>query len=76
MSDEEVSGTPFTEIDRYAVGMVADGAQHAAEDNLNEGGVFPATGDWQASCKLARRMAQAIRQNPVEFRNWCLAVTK
>lgn len=50
-------------VEEYAVDLVADGAEHVAEDDLNEDGDI-AEEDHQEACDLALEIAAAIRKRP------------
>lgn len=50
-------------IDEYAIDLVINGTQHAAEDDLNEDGEI-AEEDHHAACDLALRIADVIETNP------------
>jgi hypothetical protein len=52
-----------TTVEQYAIGLVCDGAESTAEDDLNEDGAI-ADGDHGAACDLAIRIAKAIRKHP------------
>ena len=50
-------------IEQYAIGLVADGAESTAEDDLNEDGEINDS-DHQAACRLATQIAYGIRKHP------------
>jgi hypothetical protein len=50
-------------IEEYAIDLVCVGAEHVAEDDLNEDEQI-ADADHQAACDLAIDIAHAIRDNP------------
>lgn len=50
-------------IEEYAIELVVQGAQHVAEDDLNEDEDI-AQEDHEAACKLALDIARAIKANP------------
>jgi len=60
----------MTEIEKYAVGLVHEGAAHCAQDDLDEEGTFDSEADWRAACDLGRDMAQAIRVRQESFLAW------
>lgn len=53
----------MNEIEKYAVELVADGAESTAEDDLNEDGKLSDIHHEEA-CGLAVDIATAIRNNP------------
>lgn len=52
-------------IEEYAIELVADGAISLAEDDMNEEDEI-ADGDHQEACRLAEKIARAIRANPAD----------
>jgi hypothetical protein len=60
----------MTEIEQYAVTLVADGAESLAEDDIDEDGDFADRRDWVEAAELGVSMARAIKDNPDEFLDW------
>lgn len=58
-SELELSG-----IERYALEIVANGAENSAEDDLDEDGQLGSEEEWNAATDLALRIAHGIRANP------------
>lgn len=54
---------PLTPIEQYAIGLVADGAESHAEDDLDEDGKL-SEGDHTAATDLALNLAKIIRDHP------------
>jgi hypothetical protein len=65
----------MTEIEKYAVSLVGDGAESAAEDDIDEEGVFASEDDWRAASDLGVKMARAIKTDPESFLGWYLSTT-
>jgi hypothetical protein len=57
-------------IEQYAIGLVHEGAEHAATDDMDEDGVFGNEADWRAACDMAGSMARALRDNAESFIAW------
>lgn len=56
-------------VDEYAIDLVVSGAQHVAEDDLNEDGEIAEEQHGEAM-DLALSMAATIRDNPAAFLAW------
>lgn len=57
-------------IEKYAVDMVASGAQSFAEDDMDEDGEFADPAAWRTAVDLGVGMALMIKANPEGFLNW------
>ena len=60
----------MTEIEKYAVGLVGEGAESVATDDMDEEGVFADEDDWRAARSLGVRMGRAIKNNAEAFLAW------
>ena len=54
----------MNQIQRYAIKLVAEGAESTAEDDLDEDGEFDSGEDHCVAQNLAILIAHAIRDNP------------
>lgn len=59
----------LTEAERYAIQMVADGAESHAEDDLNEDGAL-SDAEHDEAMTLGCSMARVIADNPEAFMAW------
>jgi len=64
-------------LENYAIGLVADGAESVAEDDLCETEEAEALSeeDWRTACDLGVKMARAIGDNRESFLAWYRSVT-
>lgn len=53
----------LTPVERYAIDMIADGAESVIDDDLNEPGML-SDREHEAACDLALRIVRGIRDNP------------
>lgn len=60
----------MTEIEKYAIKLVAEGAESTAEDDMDEDGVFASEDEWRGAGDLGVKMARAINNNPEAFLAW------
>jgi len=60
----------MTEIEKYAVGLVGEGAESVATDDMDEEGVFADEDDWRTARGLGVKMGRAIKDNPASFLAW------
>lgn len=60
----------MTDIEAYAVNLVAAGAESVAEDDMDEDGEFGNEDDWRTAADLGVKMARAIKDNPEAFLAW------
>ena len=65
----------MTEIEKYAVKSVADGARSYIEDDIDEEEVFDSEADWRAAVKSGLAMAKAIEDNQDSFLAWFRSTT-
>lgn len=65
----------MNEMEKYAVRLVAEGAESTAEDDTDEDGVFASEDDWRGAGDLGVKMARAIKNNPEAFLAWYRALT-
>jgi hypothetical protein len=56
--------------ERYAIDLVAGGAQQLAEAGLRKNGEFPGSNAWVPACRMAQDMAREIVANPESFLAW------
>lgn len=64
----------MTEIEKYAIKLVADGAEGIAEDDMDEDGTFDTEDDWHDAMNLGVDMAQAVAKNADSFLAWFRSV--
>lgn len=60
----------MNKIEKYAVDLVASGAESLAEDDLDEDGVFADEADWRKAADLGVAMARVIKNSPRSFLTW------
>lgn len=60
----------MTDIEKYAVKLVGEGAESIAEDDMDEDGEFANEEDWRTASALGVKMACAIKTNPEAFLMW------
>lgn len=62
---DEEQATELTLVQRYAIDLIADGAESCAEDDIDEEGAFPLHSlDHTVACDLALAMVRGIKANP------------
>ena len=66
----EENSAGLTEIEAYAVNLVVTGAEHCAQDDLNEDDEPLSDQDWRAACKLGLGLAAEIKRHPAAFLAW------
>jgi hypothetical protein len=60
----------MNDIEKYAVKLVAEGAESVAEDDLDEDGEFENEDDWRTASDLGVKMARTIADNPEALLGW------
>jgi uncharacterized protein (DUF2461 family) len=64
----------MTDIEKYAVNLVGEGAESVATDDLDEEGEFANEDDWRTARSLGVNMGRAIKDNPEAFLAWYRAL--
>lgn len=65
----------MNDIEKYAINLVATGAESVAEDDIDEDGEFADEADWRTAADLGVKMARTIKKNPESFFVWYWTVT-
>lgn len=66
----------MNEIEKYAINLVATGAESVAEDDIDEEGEFAQEDDWRSAADLGVKMARTIKNNPTAFYDWYVSIMR
>jgi hypothetical protein len=64
------------DTEKYAVDLVASGAESVAEDDIDEEGHFENEDDWRTASDLGVKMARTIKNNPTAFYDWYCSIAR
>lgn len=60
----------MSDSENYAIGLVGEGAESLATDDIDEEGQFENEDDWREARALGVKMGRAIKDNPDGFLAW------